>query len=74
MDENEALDPFAPENIHQVQLIVQLRIYDVLMALLTNIDKEAAAGLLELHSQGNIIGTAPSFLGQFVTDIINDLG
>lgn len=64
-------DPFAPENIGVVQFIMQARIYDVLMALLMESNEEAAANLLEIHSQGALMGTAPFFTGAFITDLAN---
>lgn len=58
--ESEQLDPFDPSNVGAVQLIVLMRIYDVLMAQLTLSDQEMAANLLELHAKGQILGPLPS--------------
>jgi hypothetical protein len=55
----EGIDPFDPDVAPAVQLIVQMRIYDVLMAILTNLDKEAAANLYTLHSGGKVMGSLP---------------
>jgi hypothetical protein len=58
------------------QFILSARIYDVLMALLQKQDPEYALDLLEMHSKGIIVGSAPSFNGAFLTDMMNgdDLG
>lgn len=66
--QQEAADPFSAENAPTVQIIMQMRIYDVLMALLTNVDEEAAERLLELHANGTIFGSIPSLNGRFIAD------
>lgn len=53
--------PFGPEEAPGIQLIVQMRIYDVLMAIYTNLDKEGAADLMEIHTKGGVIGSLPVF-------------
>lgn len=40
-------------------LVVQMRIYDVLMALLTLRDEQVAEALAEAHAAGKIIGSFP---------------
>lgn len=64
-DENRPVDrdPFSPDNVQQVQLIVQMRLYDVTMALLTEINSEVAYDLYEAHKQGKILGFPPQFTG-----------
>jgi hypothetical protein len=52
-------DAFSPENSIKLQLVVSMRIYDVLMALLNETDPEAASALHELHSQGKVLGSLP---------------
>lgn len=47
-------DPFSAENAPGVSLIVLLRIYDLLGAILTNLDHEQATALLEMHKQGRV--------------------
>lgn len=64
-------DPFSPENAPMLNFIMQARIYDVLMGLLTATNKELAKDLLELHLNGNIMGPQPSFNGVFITDLAN---
>lgn len=54
--------------IAQVQLIVSLRIYDVLMAILTDNNKEVAHKLREIHKSGRILFDEPSFSGEFMAD------
>jgi hypothetical protein len=59
----QSIDPFAPEHVAGVQLVVSMRIYDVLMALL---DKQAPAradALSELHKAGLVLGSPPQLLG-----------
>lgn len=60
-------DPFGYD-VKQAQLIVSMKIYDVLMALLTLQDKEVAKDLDELHSAGVVIGQGPTFLKFFARD------
>ena len=67
-------DAFAPENIGGISMIIQMRTYDVLMAILTKLDEDSARDLLELHSQGVIVSTAPWVNGVFVTDELNPTG
>lgn len=61
MTENAGIedDPFSPEMAPAVSLIVSLRIYDVLMAILTKMDAKAAADLYALHNDGKVIGSLP---------------
>lgn len=54
------------------QFILSARIYDVLMALLQKQDPEYALDLLEMHAKGIIVGSAPSFNGAFLTDMMNE--
>lgn len=57
---NEPVDRLDPlENPEVVQLIVQMRIYDVLMAILNKIDQKSADDLHALHSEGKILGSLP---------------
>lgn len=69
--EQGSTDPFAPENQAVLNFIMQARIYDVLMALLTESNADLAKDLLELHATGALMGAAPSFNGQFITDLVN---
>lgn len=64
-------DAFAPENVPGISLIVQLRIYDALMAILTHLDEDTARDLLELHTNGNLVASAPWINGVFITDELN---
>lgn len=62
-------NPFSDTNVKQVQLVVLMRIYDVLMALLQESDAELAGQLHALHEQGKILGSLPWLdLSQDVTD------
>ena len=66
------------ENIEQdtddtalAQLITTMRIYDVLLALLHEQNSNKANELLELHSTGALVGSAPVYIGEFLTDRLN---
>jgi hypothetical protein len=52
-------DPFTPENAPAVQLIVLMRIYDVLLGLFAEANKEHADKLVELHNNGGVLGPLP---------------
>lgn len=55
------------------QLIVLMRIYDVLMADLTLKDADKARALLEAHAKGIIVGPVPAYNGvHLVKEDIND--
>lgn len=66
-----AFDAFSPTNAPGVNLIVNMRIYDVLMAIYTHLDKEGATDLLKLHQSGVVLSSAPMFTGDFLVDILN---
>lgn len=62
MSDQVNLDPFDEQNVKQVQLIVQMRTYDALMAILANLNEDGAAAaevLHNLHAQGKIVGSLP---------------
>jgi len=65
-------DPFDATNAPGVSLIVLMRIYDVLMALLDEQNADKAAELLQLHATGALAGTTPSYIGEFLTDKLNE--
>lgn len=74
MSENQdetPIDPFAPDNIGVLHFVVQARIYDVLMALLQEQNGASAKNILEMHSQGLLIGPQPFFTGTFITNELN---
>lgn len=71
-DFQQAEDPFSPENIGVVHFIQLGRIYDVLMAMLTDTNPQAAKELLELHATGALVGGQPFFNGKFVYDNLNN--
>ena len=55
-------DPFHPSNVAGVQLIVQMRIYDVLLGILANLNEqgeELSNILIETHNNGKIMGPLP---------------
>lgn len=54
-------NPFSQELAPGVSLIVHMRIYDVLVALLRESNKEVAEKLVELHASGKILGPLPVF-------------
>jgi hypothetical protein len=53
--------PFGPEEAPGIALVVNMRIYDVLMAIYTKLDPDGAADLMEIHTKGGIIGSLPLF-------------
>lgn len=52
-------NPFESEEAIAASLIVQMRIYDVLLAMLTKVDEGAANKLIDLHANGKILGPLP---------------
>jgi hypothetical protein len=71
MNEADGYDPFAPEHVGAISFITQARLYDLLMAILGELNTDAAANLLEIHSAGALAGPSPSFNGNFITDEMN---
>ncbi len=63
MSNEETYDPFSPEGAHIASLITLMRIYDTLMALLTEKDADAARKLIEAHSNGYLLGPMPFLAG-----------
>lgn len=53
------MDPFGEANVKQVSLIVHMRIYDALMALLETQDEIKATELHKLHKEGGIMYSLP---------------
>ena len=60
-------DPFSPENSAKLSLVVNMRIYDTLMAILHEIDAESAERLNKIHEQGGLLCSLPWL------DITNDV-
>lgn len=60
------------DDVTMANFIVTARVYDVLMALLKEANPDAARDLLELHRSGSLLGSVPSFNGNFLTDLMND--
>jgi hypothetical protein len=58
----ESYDPFAASNVHQAQLIVLLRIYDLLAVQGLSVNPEATRPILELHARGGIMSPPPYFI------------
>lgn len=68
MDETTAPeDPFSEENIKILHFITLARIYDVLMAMLTETSPETAKKILDLHASGKLLGPPPNMSGEFLT-------
>lgn len=61
-------NPFAPENAAGLSLIVQMRIYDTLMAILNSLDAETADLVYEAHKKGRIISDLPAYLPEETDD------
>jgi hypothetical protein len=60
-------DPFGYD-VKQAQLIVSMKIYDVLLALLMEANPRVGADLDKLHSAGTVLGLGPTFTGFFDRD------
>lgn len=67
----DSTDPFSPENVGALNAIINMRIYDALIALLREQNPEAASDLLKMHYEGTIVGPEPRLNGQFLTDEMN---
>jgi hypothetical protein len=52
----------------RIQLIVSMRTYDVLMAILSVQDKDVAARVRAAHKLGKLIFDEPLFDGTFIAD------
>jgi hypothetical protein len=52
-------NPFSPQNAPAVNLIVSMRIYDALMALLQTQDEETHDRLNALHEAGKVAWSVP---------------
>jgi hypothetical protein len=59
--EEKSVDAFAPENFNVVMLIQMMRVYDVLLALLSVDNPQKAAQLAEMHEKGLTFTPAPAF-------------
>jgi hypothetical protein len=60
-------DPFG-KDVQQAQLIVSMKIYDVLLAMLGEMNEKAGKDLDILHSNGVIAGLGPQFSHFFNRD------
>lgn len=52
-------DPFGPELAPGLSLIVLMRLYDVGLALLTEMNRESASFLINKHAESKILGPLP---------------
>lgn len=59
------------EETLQYHLIVSMKTYDVLMAILKELNAVAARQILEIHANGGVVGPSPNFSGAFITDYLN---
>lgn len=48
------------EDAQQITVITLMRIYDMLGAILTHLDEDAADAILEQHANGKLVGPLPS--------------
>lgn len=71
MSETPADDVVATDDAALTQLVVSMRIYDVLLAILHEQNPAKANELLQLHSTGALMASAPSYVGEFITDRLN---
>lgn len=70
------LEPVGPvenenDEAQTLQLITQMRLYDVLMGIYTHLAPDKARAVAEIHSQGGLVGASPAFMGLFLTDKVN---
>lgn len=49
------------DNYPEASFIMQWRIYDVLMAIYSNMNEEEASKLVQLHDQGIFVTPPPSY-------------
>lgn len=61
-EEPELRSAFDKENFHEVMLIMQMRLYDLNLALLSALDPDKAQALVEMHAQGMSFAPPPSFM------------
>ena len=54
-------DPFAFPNAPGLNLIVNMRIYDVLLGLYLEKNPERAKALMDIHAAGKILGSLPTY-------------
>lgn len=57
--QDEDLDPLSDKNVHGVNAITLMRIYDLLGIIATHLDEETATAILEAHEQGQLVGPLP---------------
>jgi hypothetical protein len=57
-----AQSAFDPANFQPVLLIQLMRLYDVQLALLSAIDPDKAAALVDMHARGDTFCPAPAFI------------
>lgn len=65
------VDPLSPQQAPGISLVVQMRLYDVAMAILREMNEEVHTELLQAHSEGLILGPVPEFAGRFLTNEAN---
>jgi hypothetical protein len=64
----ESENPFDIEEALNIQLIVSMRLYDVLMAVLSSLDEDASDVITEAHKAGVLMGYSPKYIGRFLSD------
>lgn len=65
-DDEAGIEDLTTENAPLVSVILQMRLYDVMLALLNNVDEESATLIATAHDQGLIL-TGPPFFAGFAT-------
>lgn len=58
--ETEKEELISAQDAQQITVITLMRIYDMLGAILTHLDEDAAEALLEKHANGELVGPLPS--------------
>lgn len=63
-------EEFTDATPSEFALIVNMRLYDVLMGIYTHLNPNGAANLAEIHDAGKLLGAPPGFDGEFVSETL----
>lgn len=61
VDADASIDPFSAEGAPGIILIQQMRIYDVLLGIYSELAPVKAEALMDLHAEGLLLGPEPVF-------------
>jgi hypothetical protein len=71
VNDGQVNDPFSPDNAPGMSLIVQMRMYDVLLAILNEQNPDVCDRILEAHAQGKLLAPVVTFNGEFEYNRLN---